>query len=68
MNSEPIFPLVDAAEVARHFGVSKRTVYRLARRRELPCRRVGNSIRFDLTELKRLSVGPERRVWSGATW
>jgi excisionase family DNA binding protein len=36
-----------AAEVSQVFGVSKGTVFKQARRGDLPCFRIGTSVRFD---------------------
>jgi len=46
-------PLVKAAIVARHLGVSRATVYRMAQRHWIPCVHVGRAIRFCLEEVIR---------------
>ena len=50
----PALPdLVGTKEVARHLGVSERTVKRFVARGELPCFRIGGQIRFDLADVLR---------------
>ncbi len=43
--------LVSAAEVAEHFGVSRRHLYDLANEGRIPGWRVGSAWRFDLDEV-----------------
>lgn len=38
-------------DIARHFGVSPRTVFRWVEKTDIPFRRVGGTIRFRLTEV-----------------
>lgn len=38
---------LDAAELAVEYGITKHTVYRLARAGQIPCVRIGRSLRFD---------------------
>lgn len=39
--------LLTAVELAARLGVSRDTVMRLTHRREIPCHRIGRSVRFD---------------------
>jgi excisionase family DNA binding protein len=41
------------ADVAKHFGVSQKTIRRLVARGEIPHRRIGESVRFDISEVER---------------
>ena len=43
---------LSVADVAKHIGVSKMTVYRLAESGEIPSLRFGRSIRIDAEGLK----------------
>lgn len=38
-------------DVARHFGVSERTVWRLLKSTDIPHRRVGATVRFNISEV-----------------
>lgn len=40
-----------AEDVARHFGVSDRTVRRWVETTDMPHRRIGGTLRFNLTEV-----------------
>ncbi len=63
-NYRSVRSLLTLEEVAGMLRVSKTTVYRLVERREIPCWRVGRSLRFaheDLTAYLRA-----RRVGSAA--
>ena len=44
-------PLVDANVVARYLGVGRSTVYEMAKRDELPHRRIGNRVKFRMDEI-----------------
>jgi excisionase family DNA binding protein len=46
-------PHVRAETVAEFLGIAPQTVYRLANRNEIPHRRYGRAIRFDLDEVVR---------------
>ncbi len=43
-------------DVAKHFGVASRTVHRWLKHTDIPHRRVGRTIRFNLDEVNRWSV------------
>lgn len=43
--------LSNAAQVAEQLGVSRQRVYELVRRGDLPCVRLGRTVRFDPTSL-----------------
>jgi excisionase family DNA binding protein len=45
--------LLNVRETACYLGLDEDTVYRKARLRELPCVKVGRSLRFDLEALRR---------------
>jgi excisionase family DNA binding protein len=45
--------LLTLAQVAEYLAVSERTVKRLAGRRRLRCVRLGRSVRFDLSDVRR---------------
>ena len=57
MQTEPMKqstnPLVKAAVVARHLGISTATVYRMANRGLIPSVHAGRAIRFDLDAVLR---------------
>lgn len=67
------FPLLSLTEVARRLGVTRRTVERFKERGQLPCVKIGGSVRVlpsDLEEyLRRARTGPaappSRRSSSG---
>ena len=44
--------LLTAREVARMLHMSERWVHERTRRREIPCYRLGNVLRFDRTEIR----------------
>ena len=44
-------PLVDLQTAADHLGVSKRTLRRLVERHDVPFRRIGRALRFNLALL-----------------
>ena len=53
--------LLTVPQVADRLSVSKKTVYRLARRGEIPVVRIGSAIRFDADMLQRFihdQLGP----------
>jgi len=43
--------LVKVIEVSKIYSISKDSVYRLAKQKEIPSHRIGNSLRFDLDEI-----------------
>jgi excisionase family DNA binding protein len=45
--------LLNVRETAQYLGLDEDTVYRKARLRELPCVKVGRSLRFDIEALSR---------------
>jgi excisionase family DNA binding protein len=45
--------LLNVEEAARYLGLKVDTVYKKARLRELPCVKVGRSLRFDIEALQR---------------
>jgi excisionase family DNA binding protein len=45
--------LLDVQETARYLGLKVDTVYKKARRRELPFVKVGGALRFDVKALER---------------
>ena len=45
--------LLLAAEVAEQLRITEEHVYRLARRGDLPCRRVGRLVRFTKSDIER---------------
>lgn len=47
----PTQPLVETPAVAERYGVSKRTIQRLAAAGKIPSYRVGRQLRFDLAEV-----------------
>lgn len=47
-------PLFTVAQVARYLQVSGTTVYRLVKDGTLPCRRIGQSLRFTRGDVERL--------------
>ncbi len=51
MKQAPPGPLMRATTVAKRYGVSERTVYRLAAAGKIPSYRVGRQLRFDLAEV-----------------
>lgn len=48
-----------AEEVAQMLGMSKRFVYELAQRGELPCKRFGNKVLFSRAAIEELVEGAE---------
>ena len=49
--------MMKPAEVAKLIGVGKTQMYRLIKSKEIPSRRVGNSIRIPVAELKAWADG-----------
>lgn len=49
-------PLVDIKGAATHLSCSTRTIRRMMARREIPFRRVGSVIRFDLRDLRPVAL------------
>ncbi|RDB55488.1 hypothetical protein C1879_10435 [Paraeggerthella hongkongensis] len=47
-------PLYTVAQVARHLRVSSTTVYRLVKDGALPCRRIGQTLRFKRGDVEAL--------------
>ena len=45
--------LLNVVEAARYLGLQVDTIYKKARLRELPCVKVGRSLRFDIEALQR---------------
>ena len=44
-------PLVDADIVAEYLGVGRSTVYEMAKRNEIPHRRIGSRLKFHMDEI-----------------
>ena len=43
---------VTAREVAKHLGVTEKTVYKWARQGEIPCRRFGRTVKFSIEDIE----------------
>ncbi len=48
VNAPAVKRLLTVGEMARYLQISNATVYRMVRSRDIPCVRVGRSIRFQL--------------------
>jgi excisionase family DNA binding protein len=60
--STPSRPLLTPSEAASHLRVSRTTVYRMVRRREIPHCRIGAQLRFLPRDVDQVAV--QRRVQS----
>jgi putative molybdopterin biosynthesis protein len=58
----PIKKFYRPGEIAQLFCISKRTIYRLIKRRKLEAIRVGGSLRIPLEALQRLKKGQKKCV------